>query len=135
MNRQTTFLQLDESYIIKIVDNIGNIIMDYEDIETSYEIIELNSGVGFYKPRHTGDIVLTLDEKQRFFESTSQITVQSSSDEGFDIGFIILIGFIIFLVVIGVLILLHQYHYISIPSILKKNNNFPLFPFLQISFK
>ncbi|MBS3748150.1 MAG: hypothetical protein KGY67_00435 [Candidatus Thermoplasmatota archaeon] len=121
-NMQTSFLKQNHEYLIKIIDDSGNVISDYSKVMIDLKQINLNNGIGFWSPSSFGELTLSIDSKGQYIGSQSVVTVEQSVIKNDELDNTII--YILIACISVPLIIIMLYHFynrgiISIPDELK----------------
>jgi hypothetical protein len=103
-NAQVTTLKANKNYVVKLVDSRDQLIYNFQSIYTSDSLsstIPLSSGMGFWIPKKSGIITLSIEQLEGYMNEPLTVTVEGTTD--------ILIPIIIIIIVVVVLLLLFYF--------------------------
>lgn len=131
-NMQTSVLKEGNEYLIKVVDDSGDVISEYSEVSIDSYVIHLNNGIGLWNPSFSGDLTLRLQDKNQYIGGDMSITVMESDEviQESDNTFLYVLFGMIFIIVGGfVLYYLYDKGIIYLPdsvkNLLKHDGNIP----------
>jgi len=132
-NMQTSVLKQGKNYIIKVTDETGNIVSDYNEIniepiytefieaglEPIITTISLNNGVGFWSPRNSGNYSLSIPDLDNNIGCSAIISIEKTLNQNTDLS---IVFYVIAVVIIAIIIfvILYLYKHGLLPNLPKR---------------
>jgi len=118
-NMQTTLLKKDKQYIVQVFDENGDTVSAYNEILISQSIqggyVALNNGIGFWTPDKTGQITLSVNDKDNYVGCETMVSVESN-----DNMMIYAVAVIAVLIVLFIIYYLYKKGILHLPSLPKR---------------